>query len=89
MITKFMFIYKYSVTKISTTNTTCSYELLSHFRLLLFIDYYLKDNLICKKFVTKSVVNHEIDVIKHVLCVENNMFKRKNMCRKLAQIHDF
>ena len=47
------------------------------FRLLLFIDYYLDDNLICKQFVTKSVVNREINVIKHVLCTENNMFKRK------------
>ena len=89
MISKFMFIYKYSVTKISITNTICNYEILILFRLLLFIDYYLNDNLICKQFVTKSVVNHEINVIKHVLCMENNMFNRKNMCSKLAQIHDF
>lgn len=89
MITKFMFIYKYSVTKFFITNTICSNELLNLFRLLIFIDYYLNDNLICKQFVTKSVVNHEINVIKHVLCMENNMFKRKNVCSKLAQIHDF
>ena len=77
IITKFMFIYKYSVTKIPITNTICSYELITLFRLLQFIDYYLDDNLICKQFVTKSVVNREINVIKHVLCTENNMFKRK------------